>query len=176
MSKSIKRILLAVSVIAAATAISLLSPRQLLAQVRAALVRDVDHPARQPVALLRGISFTGFGDGDRFFICTAPSICSLNVPLGKRLIIESMSVRVTVPSGQTVRQVSLQDPAQGLGDFYLAVNLQANEAVDDTYTGTHMVRMYIDPGGSVFISVGKSLGTGSASARATGYGYLVDLN
>ncbi|MGH9719468.1 MAG: hypothetical protein ACRD8O_04600 [Bryobacteraceae bacterium] len=170
-----KGMLLATVVISAVAAISM-SPRQLLAQVRAALVRDVDNPARQPVLLYANFSFAGFGTAESLRICTAPATCTFTVPAGKRLVVESMAVQVKIPSVQTLRGVSLVDPAFSLTDYWLQVGVLSNAGGEITYIGTHLVRIFVDSGNSLSLTVGKSLNTGGAEAHGTGYGYLVDLN
>jgi hypothetical protein len=179
MSKFVKQTLFAVAVIAAAAAVSMMSPRQLLAQIRAALVRDVDHPARQPVHL-RGIDTfdsTGAAAGP-LEICFGQPSCTTVVPAGKRLVIEFLSVYATIPSGDTVDQLTVSTrllPATATTQ-YLTVTFQSTHIGQSRFRGAHMVRMYADPGTSVNFQSNRSSATAGGNIVIHGSGYLVDLN
>jgi hypothetical protein len=62
----------------AVTAVQMAVPRELMAQVRAALVRDVDHPARQSVTI-------------RNFTSSSVFQPVYTVPAGKRLVLEHVN-------------------------------------------------------------------------------------
>lgn len=182
MSKLVKPMLFAAAAIAGAVAISMMTPRELLAQVRAALVRDVDHPARQPVYLRGSFQIVpgNLTGSDPLQICTGSSTCVSAVPAGKRLVIEFITVRISAystPSAIITHMVIRTDFGPGNTEYYLDVPFQGTMSNGDRlYRANHMVRMYSDPGGGVFAQSGRSPTGELANVTLGGTGYLVDLN
>ena len=131
-------------------------------------VRDADNPARQPFQaelFLTGIS------GSAGFLQVG------QVPAGKRLVIENISVSGVTPTGQRVFVGLITT----LGDFIarhpLLVHAQGtNETGEAEFVISQQVRLYADPGSNLTFYVKRSSTTGQAVFfYATISGYLVDV-
>lgn len=92
-----KNQLLVAAVLGAVVTIAVMSvPRPLLAQVRAALVQDVDQPARQPFQASVSINVNNF------------VFTNVPIPAGKRLIVEYVTIAGTAAgSGGGVQPIAL---------------------------------------------------------------------
>lgn len=128
-------------------------------------VRDVEQHGRQ--FFRQGLNCTAFpGDffcGARFF-----------VPASKLLVIETISVGASFPSGQrgaTTCTVGSFPP-----EFAYSVPLQHAYSLpnNDYYGGLEPVRLYAGPGEQVLLSFFRSHGAQSAIGSMTVSGYLVD--
>jgi hypothetical protein len=75
-----KQLVAAAVTVALVTVVSLSSPKRLLAQVRAALVQDVDQPARAPFQAVVPININNF------------NFTAVPIPSGKRLVIDYVSM------------------------------------------------------------------------------------
>ena len=125
------------------------------------LVRDVDKSAR-----------TFFEQSARVELpsgLTGRAVAILSVPAGKRAVIETITVQVSVPPGQTpqaelnLHQLSLTRHGPFLGD-------------GDLWTGTHSVRIYSDPEQVRAVGFARFPAAGDASALFTITGYLENAN
>lgn len=105
----------------------------------------------------------------------------LNVPVGKRLIIEHASSQVFGPTGQQYRvyiQTTVLTTGSSAGRHYLVLTLQITDMSGlDIYTASQPMRIYADPSSTVPVSFGvlRDSSFGTATARVTISGYLVDL-
>ncbi len=137
---------------------------------------DVNDPVREPVQLgcLCVILDGSSGNQD-----------DIQVPVGKRLVIEFVSVSAVLPTGQIPRVRILTETSRlPLGttvflqhDIALTVGPLARPAVSsDEYHGSQLVRLYADPETTVRIEVirGDAV-TGSATFVVRWTGYLVDI-
>ena len=123
--------------------------KPLLAQVRAALVRDVDNPALQPVM---------------FAIGSNPQ--TFHVPVGKRLVIEYVSWRGTVNQGFIVA-VGLDVFTNGVeGTHYIPGSPVSGENI-----GGQKVRIEADPNTVVTYQSAGSIGDGTVLVS----GYYVNI-
>jgi hypothetical protein len=119
--------------------------KPLLAQVRAALVRDVDNPALQPVMF-------PIGDNPQTF----------HVPAGKRLVIEYVSWRGTVNQGFVVA-VGLNVKTNGVeGTHYIPGSPVSGENI-----GGQKVSIMADPNTDVVYQSAGSIG--AALVLVSGY-------
>jgi hypothetical protein len=103
---------------------------------------------------------------------------SIAVPAGKRLIIESASARVTLPSGQRARATVSGNFPTGVGMQHLTLEFQGTFDGADVYTTTQPVRLYIqgpvgNQGTGIFSVVRN--GTGNVFAEVSIAGFLEDL-
>ncbi len=98
---------------------SLSGPRQLLAQVRAALVQDVDSPGRQPFQAT--VQFSG----------TNLASIPVSIPSGKRLVIDFVAINGTTASagGQIQPVFLIQSSVAGspTTSFYLEPPLNSTQ-------------------------------------------------
>jgi hypothetical protein len=127
-------------------------------------VRDVTNPALQPFAHLFFLNFSASDDSD-----------SITVPPGKRLVIETVSVRGFLSTGlkadfklqatTSFANVSYVFPTTSVGNFLSRDRLES----------TQSVHIYADPGTLVSVSAQKNSSGGSAVAEYSISGHLVDL-
>jgi hypothetical protein len=110
------------------------------AQVKAALVRDIDNPALQPVQF--AIVLTQSGGVPQYSGNIPP------VPAGKRLVIETVSMIDNNP-GTSAGLFTLIPNVGGVQCVY-SLPLQYNSAMQKT-TGTLAARMYVDAGGGLYM-------------------------
>lgn len=144
------------------------------AQTKAALTRDVDRPAAQPVSgKCTGSTFTDS------FKCTL-----YTVPMGKRLVVELVSQRlISLPTqAVTLLQFGRNDQALSSfsdGDKVYSVNLGSSVTFNgsfSTHFGSTSLRFYLDEGDQLAGSAVFSSYFGSAAQVQTFAfsGYLVD--
>jgi hypothetical protein len=152
-----------------------------LAQVKAALVRDVDNPDRLPVVLTAGVTLDpNQGAGTAHFdICWEPGCVSL-VPFGYRLIIDSVSVRGIFREDLPLQLASVRSTANRRSiETPIQAPVQALELGGDVhYSGTVPVHIYCDSTTAVdaFVTRGSGGGGFQRGMTFTAYGHFVSLN
>jgi hypothetical protein len=141
------------------------------AQVKAALVRDVDRSTSQPV---NGRCIAGT-DSNGAIKCVLYS-----VPAGKRLVVETVSYQAVSEAGTPVYQVlfGLNDPSSS-NLFYPGSNIYSvtptfvYETSARVYSATQALRIYIDENQS--LAAGDTHGgTANFQQGFSFSGYLVD--
>jgi hypothetical protein len=128
--------------------------------------RDVENPARNPFqrAFLVTFSPTETQKSDTF-----------TVPSGKRLVIEQISVDGFVASGQKVRAALLANTNSDLATFGVEMVPQGSfPGQGDVFVGNEHLRVYADPGTTVFVTLRRNDGTGDGRFEVGLSGYLVD--
>jgi hypothetical protein len=168
------RILMAVVAIAGFSAVCLMTPRQLFGQVRAAFVRDIDHPSRQPVVIFSQINVVAGnlgGNGDIFIQPAAgPSLTS--VPAGKRLVIEFIAFRsLGFSPGDSIQSLHINSSLFGSSR---STPIQVTRHIN-SYTATHMVRIFGGPGTTLGAQILRSSTGLQEIGLLEGSGYLVDV-
>jgi hypothetical protein len=156
-------LLMGAAVLAALGALTHFGGKPLLAQVRAALVRNIDEPGRSPY---QSVALNG---------AFTPGTCSVDfapVPLNKRLVVEHLSAYVLVGGATSVV----------LGKLLLASNLAIGPIAffDATSVGTaqwaasKQMTVYVEPGGVPRLSFTI---TSNINCTASGSltGHLIDL-
>jgi hypothetical protein len=135
------------------------------------LVRDVDNPARQSYANLRTINLAA----GQF----AQTIFFSEVPAGKQLVIEEVSVSGHAPTGQVWQLATIGVERNGTDiDFDIQVNARGTNPFDagqDQFSGSQQVRLYSDPGSTPKFVAQRNGGTGFAQLTMSISGYFVDL-
>jgi len=119
-------------------AVSLSSPGQLFAQVRAALVQDIDEPARgafqaQVNLSLSGVSGTG-----------------ISIPAGKRLVIDYVTVAGSGPSSGTQPYVDFYTTIGGGASTSYQLILTQSPLAPQQFQNSGQVTIY---GDTVFVSL-----------------------
>jgi hypothetical protein len=104
---------------------------------------------------------------------------TINIPIGKRLVIETISVRVRVPAGQRVLTHLEGTAAAGTRsgfEFPLEVQFEGTFDREDVFVGTHSVRLVIDRRmvSQLVFNVSRSANSSTASFTAFLSGYLED--
>jgi hypothetical protein len=133
-------------------------------------VRDMDNPARQP---FRKSVFVSLADGSTFNAINP----GITPPVGKRLVIETISASGNVPSGQKFAcSLNLTDEfAQPIFNLEMPLSLSGTFGPVDTFQGTTTTRMYVDPSDNVTFYAFRTAGTGAAGMRVNFSGYFVDV-
>lgn len=124
-------------------------------------VRDVENPAREPFSASLNCSNT-ISNG-----CAG----SVSVPAGKRMVVEFVSGRVSVGSGNELTSVLIV--TGGKEHFLLAHKSPATPTSGTRFDVSQPLRLYSDPGGDVSLHVEIS-GIGASTLIGRISGYLVD--
>ena len=131
-------------------------------------IKDVDHPARQPFADIKAISFD---DGE------AQDTTEFDpVPAGKRLVIETVPLRAQAAAGQ-IWDVMMFVTTNGLSIAH-TLELSTFQTLGDIdiRTATLPVRFYADPGTQVTVHAHRNYGTvGLAGVNITVSGHYVSV-
>jgi hypothetical protein len=133
---------------------------------RTVRVKDVDQPARSPFQAKLRIELPGDQCCQNGFV---------DVPAGKRLVIEYASALGIAPAGQTFNfEVgTLLNGHLSFDQNHLLPTLQHDPT--GTATAGQVVRIYADPGPAHVMLRASRSGTGDAVAFMTVSGHLVDL-
>ena len=134
------------------------------------LARDVDNPARQPfqAQLSFGLPFGQTG------VISPVTV----VPAGKQLVVEHVSVAGYMPTGQKLLQVAIWTTVGGIsGEHVLTVSPQGTDSggVNDFFTVSQDLRLYSDPGSTIYCSGVRDNSTSTGNIAGTISGYLVNV-
>jgi hypothetical protein len=95
------------------------------------------------------------------------------VPGGKRLVVEFVTVNITIPIGQAAQFARLD--STGFNQ-YLALTPSGSDATNKpVFIGTHRMFAIFEPGIIVEAFGSRNSGTGSGILTMTIAGYLVDI-
>jgi hypothetical protein len=98
---------------------------------------------------------------------------SATVPAGKRLIVEFVTVKITLPNGQAALFAKLDT---SVFDQYITLTAAGNDSVGNTLVvATHKVFVIFDPGTIVQTSAFRNSLTGGGNILMTVSGYLEDI-
>jgi hypothetical protein len=126
---------------------------------------DADSPALQP---FQQDAVLTLPDG---FSGSCPILAT--VPAGKRLVIEYVTARATVPGGQKLRMFQLKIFQNGDSAYH---HLAANETgIFNEWIAAQQVRLYADPSTPVDLCIYRSGWAGNLQVSASVSGYLVDI-
>jgi hypothetical protein len=134
-------------------------------------VVDVDNPARQPFSADK---VGGFEAG-----LLGPNM-EVNVPAGKRLVIEFASFQATIPQGQHINFFWVDVlGASGNASFYFPAVYQGSDFIGgqnvDLYTASGPTRLYADPGSKVTLAMRRNTATGTGLGTASISGHFVNV-
>jgi hypothetical protein len=93
-----------------------------------------------------------------------------NIPAGKTLVVEFVSVQVRVPAGQ--QPVLLFETGDGNGVASLFLNLQLSDINRDIFVASQQIRLYTK--NQLFIGVDRDVNTSYAIITGSVIGYLVN--
>jgi hypothetical protein len=133
-------------------------------------VRDVDNPSRQPFAAQQ---FGAWNDGAQQAGDTITT-----VPIGKRLVLEYVSVRGAVLTGQKMLApgITLTTGGSVVSHYLTTSAFQGVLTGRDVYVSSQEVRLYADQGTEVSGFAYRDSPTGNgANVTFTISGYLVDM-
>jgi hypothetical protein len=155
-----KRVLLGAAAIAFLSALGHFGAKPLLAQIRAAFVKNIDEPGRSPYQ----VRASG-GTSTHFCQVVFPP-----VPAGKRLVIDTLNVLADIPVATN----------RGLGQFSpdgaVVLDFSFSSAGASYWVANLNARAYAESGSTPVITVLVDLGKSCTLPNATLTGYLVDLN
>jgi hypothetical protein len=168
-----KRALLGLGVFAlAAVAASALVP-PVVAQVRAALVRDADHPARSSVLFTADVNIPNAGFNS--------AVLTGVIPPGKKLVVEFVAANCSSSSSLDRLQLFLQlrGPGGVLGrPVKIPIAQEPLPHLPDSmaWGAAEMTRLYADhhPEGSVEVTVGRFTTSGTVFCDINLSGHTVD--
>jgi len=162
---------LSVAVLAAASS-TILAPTTASAQVRAALVRNVDEPGRVPFAQ----DVVGTCNAVNCFFTFA------TVPAGKRLVIEqieglarSLSTTAVFSDAELVTSSSVTATSGVRHNFHMSLLSPAGSS--NVFNGWYFnspTKAYVEAGSSPSVTMHQSTAGGTAFSQVTITGYLVD--
>ena len=175
MMRMIRTVTKATALVALACAALFLFTEEAAAQTRAALVKNVDEPGRQPYQSMVEFN-TSIPD------CPINSFCIVGfpvVPAGKRLIVQHVTVLIAVASGGQPNYLAFGDSfSTNTGNVAI---VQPNFTQGSSVLGSFFwfldrdVHVYYEAGGTPKLKVGASANfafVGNASL----HGYLIDAN
>jgi hypothetical protein len=143
-----------------------------VAQIRAALVRDADSPVRGTRHL---INETYQFAASSFFVSDN---ITPTIPAGKKLFVQNVSIHSFLTDGQDVMEARLS--VNGEAFLYVPQPLQAissSSAAQRHFNGNAEANVLINPGDTVNVFLFRNNNLGSASlnfSRVVLNGYLVD--
>lgn len=101
------------------------------------------------------------------------------VPSGKRLVIEFVTAKLLVPSGQAGKLVNVAVTVAGTGASFalpLTEVAEADTAAGVLYVASQLTKIYADPGTLVVVEPVRDATSGTSGGRIALAGYLVDAN
>ena len=98
---------------------------------------------------------------------------AVTVPLGKRLVVETVSAIVTTNAGQNVRIRADAQAPEAFAAHHLTVSREAWQGLVD-HKSIQSLRMYATAGTRVFIRVSRDVAMGLANVNASISGHLID--
>jgi hypothetical protein len=117
-----------------------------------------------------------FADDANFVAGSTTALVSVNVPVGKILVIEFLSAEARVPPGQRARfSVSVTGAGGGNGLGFVEATSQGTFSGEDIFVGSQQVRLYhgsAQPPVLMLATRDSTAGAGSATFSVGGY--LID--
>jgi hypothetical protein len=158
------------AVLAGATMLGATLAEPAMAQVRAAFVKDLDNPARQPFAVNSGaINFPSSS--------TNLTQELLTVPAGKRAVIEHVSCIDFLPTGINFVRMQLNYTLGGTAKAMQFVHDFVGSSFAsgiDVWSFSQPVRAYADPGTVVSMTALRRSTSGTGGIECELSGYYVD--
>lgn len=139
--------------------------KPLMAQIRAALVRNIDEPGRSPYQVRAvGVSSN-----------TSCQVSFPPVPAGKRLVVDTLNVLADIPVA-TNRGLGQFSPGAALGTLGATFDFTFAHAGATYWVANLNARAYAESGTTSVITVLVDIGKSCTLVNATLSGYLIDLN
>lgn len=171
MTMNIRRWLVVAAILAAVGSLLAVTPTSVVAQIRAALVRDVDNPARQPFSAWTSV--VEFDAGS-----TLLSRPLLTVPAGKRAVVEHMSCVNYLEVGNNFVRFEMRYTTNGTELKHQFVNTRAGTSFvssADIWSFSQPVRAYADAGTEITVYALRRLTAGLAGMECYASGHYVDM-
>jgi hypothetical protein len=160
-------------ILALAAVVGSVTPRA-IAQIRAALVRDMDSAIRGTRQVENVSPNFSFGS----FSVTEPITPS--IPAGKKLFLQAISVHTFLTDSQSPMETRLTLRPGTIAQVYVPQTFQgAGDSGQRHFTGNAAINILMNPGETMDLFVFRTDNLGSSSlnfVRASIIGYLVDAN
>jgi hypothetical protein len=160
-------------ILALAALVGSVTPRA-IAQIRAALVRDVDSPIRG-TRQIENIS-PNFSSG----AFSVTETITPSIPAGKKLFLQSISVHTFLTDSQSPMETRFTIRPGTIAQVYVPQTFQgAGDSGQRHFTGNANINILVNPGETFDLFVFRTDNVGSSSlnfVRASIHGYLVDAN
>ena len=133
--------------------------RPVMAEVRAALVQNVDEPGRNPFA------FSAFITQSQ-----GPTTTTFSVPAGKRYVVQQFSAQCTLTPTSTPFVVTLQGTTNGTSVQAYAPSSLIGSLFDlPVFAGRGTTPLYADPGSSLTVGIATQVVVNDCSYSVSGY-------
>ena len=163
----------AAGILALSALVGSVAPRA-IAQIRAALVREMDSPIRG-TRQIENVTANFPNGGFSFTESITPSI-----PAGKKLFLQSISVHTFLTDSQSPMETRITLRPGTIAQVYVPQTFQgAGDSGQRHFTGNANINILLNPGESIDLFLFRTDNLGSSSlnfVRASIIGYLVDAN
>jgi len=171
MTMNLRRWLVVAAILAAVGSMLAVTPTNVVAQIRAALVKDADNPARQPFSASTGIV--------RFATDSASASAPLlTVPSGKRAVVEHLSCINYLAVGNNFVRFELLSTTGGSAARHQFVHTNVGTsftAEADIWSFSQPVQAYADPATEISVSALRRSSASLGGVECYASGYYVDL-
>lgn len=161
---------IAALILAAGTILGGILAKPVWAQVRAALVKDVDNPSRQPFAAENPLNTFGAGSIES-------TATLLTVPAGKRAVIEHVSCINYLEAGNNFVRMELRFRLGGVDQTHQFVNTRVGVSLSptlDVWSFSQPIRAYADPSTAISIYAIRRSTSGLGGIDCQISGHYVD--
>jgi hypothetical protein len=173
MTKTLRTLALMAAFVVSVVGVSALLSEQAIAQIRAALVKNVDEPGRAPYQqMVEFNQVAGFGAN-----CPVSTVCIVSfapVPAGKRLLVEHVTLLIngfqpTFVSFGDGNLLNVQNVAIVKPDFAQGPSNTGGQS----WLMDRVIRVYFEAGATPKLKVGTTAFS-NHSSNASLHGYLID--
>jgi hypothetical protein len=142
----------------------------LAAVIKAVLVKNVDEPGRIPFTTSPRLTCST--PSGSTVACTA---AGTQVPAGRRLVVQSISARIVIPTGKKIDFATVQIQG-GSFKFFGLPELAVTGAAETVYVMNHLTQIYFEETQipEVFFQISGPASSLPATIDAVFTGYLVD--
>lgn len=127
--------------------------KPLVAQVRAALIQNVDEPGRNPLILA----------------VSGNSLATVSVPVGKRYVIEAFSAICGLDKGSSLKTVEV-GTANGSGAHAFTPGFpRSPDVFVDNWAASGLTRLYAEPGSTIVLVADSPSSAISCNFSLSGY-------
>jgi len=145
-----------------------------VAQIRAAMVRDLDSPIRGERSI-ENVVVTFPNNSFSLTEAITPSI-----PVGKKLVLQSVSLHTFLTDSQSPMETRLTLRPGTIGQIYVPQSFQGSGSSGQRhFTGNADINVALNTGESIELFMFRTDNVGSSSlnfTRVSVFGYLVDAN
>jgi len=170
MTMNLRRWLVVAAILLAVGSLLAVTPTAVVAQIRAALVRDADNPARQPFSASNSSLYSGSS--------SSAAATLLTVPSGKRAVVEHLSCINYLAVDNNFVRFEMLYIANGVAARHQFVNTRVGTsfvATADIWSFSQPVQAYADPGTEISVNALRRSSAGLGGLECDVSGYYVDM-